>query len=100
MDRALKGHPYVKSAIDMAAWDVLGQAAGMPVCELLGGRYGRRLRSLPGHLAGYARGDGRRASRVTARKGIAASSSRSAATRTSTSSGFMRARRRSVEATS
>ena len=40
MDQALKGHPYVKSAIDMAAWDVLGQAAGMPVCELLGGRYG------------------------------------------------------------
>ena len=40
MDKALKGHPYVKSAIDMAAWDVLGQAAGMPVCELLGGRYG------------------------------------------------------------
>ena len=40
MDRALKGHPYVKSAIDIAAWDILGQAAGMPVCELLGGRYG------------------------------------------------------------
>ena len=40
MDRALKGHPYVKSAIDMAAWDVLGRTAGMPVCELLGGRYG------------------------------------------------------------
>ena len=40
MDRTLKGHPYVKSAIDMAAWDVLGQVAGMPVCELLGGRYG------------------------------------------------------------
>ena len=40
MDSALKGHPYVKSAIDMAAWDVLGKAAGMPVCELLGGRYG------------------------------------------------------------
>ena len=40
MDQALKGHPYVKSAIDMAAWDVLGQVAGMPVCELLGGRYG------------------------------------------------------------
>ena len=40
MDRALKGHPYVKSAIDIAAWDILGQVAGMPVCELLGGRYG------------------------------------------------------------
>jgi len=40
MDRAMKGHPYVKSAIDMACWDILGQAAGRPVCDLLGGRYG------------------------------------------------------------
>lgn len=40
MDRALKGHPYVKSGIDIACWDILGQATGMPVCELLGGRYG------------------------------------------------------------
>ncbi|MEZ6060969.1 MAG: cis-3-hydroxy-L-proline dehydratase [Planctomycetaceae bacterium] len=40
MDRAMKGHSYVKSAIDIACWDLLGQAAGMPVCELLGGRYG------------------------------------------------------------
>jgi len=40
MDAALKGHPYVKSGIDVACWDILGQAAAMPVCELLGGRYG------------------------------------------------------------
>jgi len=40
MDAALKGHPYVKSAIDMACWDVLGKAAGQPACVLLGGRYG------------------------------------------------------------
>ncbi|MEZ6066701.1 MAG: cis-3-hydroxy-L-proline dehydratase [Planctomycetaceae bacterium] len=40
MDAALKGHPYVKSAIDIACWDILGQSAGMPVCELLGGRFG------------------------------------------------------------
>lgn len=40
MDAALKGHPYAKSAIDMACWDVLGQAAGLPVCTLLGGRFG------------------------------------------------------------
>jgi len=40
MDQALKGHPYVKSAIDMACWDLLGKAASMPVCHLLGGRYG------------------------------------------------------------
>ena len=40
MDKAMKGHPYVKSGIDMACWDLLGQVAGLPVCELLGGRYG------------------------------------------------------------
>jgi len=40
MDAALKGHAYVKSALDMACWDLLGQAAGQPVCTLLGGRYG------------------------------------------------------------
>lgn len=40
MDATLKGHPYVKSAIDMACWDILGQATGQPVCNLLGGRYG------------------------------------------------------------
>ena len=40
MDAALKGHPCVKSGIDIACWDILGQATGLPVCELLGGRYG------------------------------------------------------------
>ena len=40
MDAVLKGHPYVKSGIDIACWDILGQACNMPVCELLGGRYG------------------------------------------------------------
>src|SRR5205814_5542161 len=40
MDAALKGHPYVKSALDVACWDLLGQAAGLPTCTLLGGRYG------------------------------------------------------------
>lgn len=40
MDALLKGHPYVKSAIDMACWDILGQATGLPVCDLLGGRFG------------------------------------------------------------
>jgi cis-L-3-hydroxyproline dehydratase len=43
MDAALKGHPYVKSAIDMACWDVLGKAAGVPVCTLLGGRFGEAV---------------------------------------------------------
>ncbi len=44
MDAALKGHPYVKSAIDIACWDILGQVTGLPVCVLLGGRYGESIR--------------------------------------------------------
>jgi L-alanine-DL-glutamate epimerase-like enolase superfamily enzyme len=40
MDAALRGHPYVKSAIDMACWDILGKAAGLPLATLFGGRYG------------------------------------------------------------
>jgi L-alanine-DL-glutamate epimerase-like enolase superfamily enzyme len=44
MDAALKGHPYVKSGLDIACWDILGQATGLPVCVLLGGRFGERVR--------------------------------------------------------
>lgn len=40
MDYLLKGHAYVKSAVDVACWDILGQVAQLPVCDLLGGRYG------------------------------------------------------------
>ena len=40
MDKCLKGHPYVKSPIDIACWDIKGQVTGMPICEMLGGRYG------------------------------------------------------------
>ena len=58
MDAALKGHPYVKSGIDMACWDILGQAAGLPVCDAARRPLRRRLRPLPRHLAGVAGGDG------------------------------------------
>jgi cis-L-3-hydroxyproline dehydratase len=44
MDAALKGHPYVKSGIDIACWDILGKTAGLPLCVLLGGRYGDAIR--------------------------------------------------------
>lgn len=44
MDAALKGHPYVKSGIDIACWDILGQSCGVPVCTLLGGRFGESVR--------------------------------------------------------
>jgi cis-L-3-hydroxyproline dehydratase len=40
MDRTLRGHPYVKSALDIACWDVLGKITRQPVVTLLGGRYG------------------------------------------------------------
>lgn len=40
MDAALQGHAYVKSALDMACWDLLGKVTSLPVCVLLGGRYG------------------------------------------------------------
>ena len=40
MDAAMRGHPYVKSAIDMACWDILGQASGQSVATLMGGHVG------------------------------------------------------------
>jgi len=34
----LPGHDYAKSAVDTALWDLTAQAAGLPLCALLGGR--------------------------------------------------------------
>ena len=64
MDAALKGHPYVKSGIDIACWDILGQVARQPLCVLLGGRYGADFglyraisqespEAMAGRVAGY-----------------------------------------------
>jgi muconate cycloisomerase len=38
MDRAIKGHPYAKAAVDTACYDAAGRALGVPVSALLGGR--------------------------------------------------------------
>lgn len=40
MDAAMRGHPYVKSAIDMACWDILGKVSGLSVATLMGGHVG------------------------------------------------------------
>jgi L-alanine-DL-glutamate epimerase-like enolase superfamily enzyme len=37
MDLQLPGHLYAKSPIDMACWDIAGQAAGLPIADLMGG---------------------------------------------------------------
>ena len=37
MDLALPGHLYAKSPIDMACWDIAGQAANMSIADLMGG---------------------------------------------------------------
>ena len=53
MNRHMRGQPYVKSAIDMAAWDLYGRAVGHPLCDLLGGRDGETValyRPIPPHL--------------------------------------------------
>lgn len=39
MDAQVKGHPYAKSAIDIASYDITGKALGVPVSTLLGGAH-------------------------------------------------------------
>jgi cis-L-3-hydroxyproline dehydratase len=38
MDAALGGHNYAKAPLDIALWDILGKATGVPVATLLGGQ--------------------------------------------------------------
>lgn len=38
IEGALRHNPFTKAAVEMAIWDIAGQAAGQPVCRLLGGR--------------------------------------------------------------
>tara|TARA_B100000315_G_scaffold258750_2_gene311979 strand:+ start:4934 stop:6088 length:1155 start_codon:yes stop_codon:yes gene_type:complete len=39
MDRVIVGYPFAKAAIDMAIHDIVGKDLGVPVYQLLGGRY-------------------------------------------------------------
>lgn len=44
-DRSLDGHHYVKAAIDIALYDLMGKAAALPVSTLLGGALRPRIPS-------------------------------------------------------
>jgi len=41
MDSSMRGHAYVKSALDVACWDILGKSCDKPIVTLLGGRFGK-----------------------------------------------------------
>jgi muconate cycloisomerase len=43
MDRAVKGYPYCKAAIDAALYDVVGKALHVPAYQLLGGLFRERI---------------------------------------------------------
>ena len=44
MHGVLRGHPYAKSAIDIACWDILGKVSGLPASTLLGGQFGEKVK--------------------------------------------------------
>jgi len=39
MEKAMTGHNYIKSPLDIACWDILGKVTNTPVSTLLGGQY-------------------------------------------------------------
>src|SRR5678815_2746004 len=43
MDKAVKGYPYCKAAIDAALYDVVGKAFNVPAYQLLGGLFRERI---------------------------------------------------------
>ena len=61
LDTRLDGHHYAKAAVDIAAYDLLGKAYGVRVCDLLGGAVTDRVGSYyslsvgdPDEVAGQA----------------------------------------------
>ena len=79
MDGALYGHAYAKSPIDIACWDLLGQATGPPRERPPGRDLPGALPDLPRRRGEPARGHAGASRRRSARRASAATRSRSAA---------------------
>ncbi len=43
MDNAVRGYPYAKACVEMAAYDLAGRSLGVPVYQLLGGKVRDRI---------------------------------------------------------
>jgi muconate cycloisomerase len=43
MDHSIKGYPYAKAAVELAAYDLAGRQAGLPVHRLIGGAVRRNI---------------------------------------------------------
>ena len=68
MDQALLGHPYVKSAIDIACWDLAGKKTGSPVCDPVRRASWRGGGLIPRHQPGGAGEDGGQDRRLPGRR--------------------------------
>jgi len=91
MDGAIVGHHFTKAAVEMALWDVLGKAQGVPLYRLLGGpaRPGVRTKfsvaaaapEVAARIAVWACDQGFTAMKVKVGTGLAADTTRVAAVR-------------------
>ncbi len=73
----LKGHPYVKSPIDIACWDILGKVTGQSVVTLLGGRCGEEYDLYRAISQGTAEGGNEGIGRTIPKRGVSQVSAQS-----------------------
>ena len=90
MDLLLKGHPYAKSAIDMALWDLAGKRSGLSLATMTGGAEGASHCRSTGRSRRKRRTPWPRGRENTSPKATAACRSRSGSTCARTSSGWRR----------
>jgi muconate/chloromuconate cycloisomerase len=70
MREAVRGNPFARAAVEMACFDIAGQAASVPVAQLLGGRRRESVPMVWSLAAGAADADIEEAERMHERLGI------------------------------